>query len=198
MVHCLEHAMIMDAQSFKREVDECRNRAQQLMDGLRSDQFVRRPDPAKWSIAECIAHLTLTAKLVQKIAWKGIERAQERNIRGEGPFSLGARGRLLIWIAEPPPKFRMPAPRSIAPPLAIDQPDRVLPDFMRAQDEWERLLQEAEGLDLARVTLGSFFSPFRCQMSGGLMWMMAHQRRHLWQAENVKRHIRSAASTAFA
>jgi DinB family protein len=185
----------MDAQSFKKEVNDCRTRAARLVDGLSSEQFVLRPEPARWSIAECLVHLNLTAKLVQKITRKGIEEARERNIGGDGPFQLGARGRLLIWIAEPPPKFRIPAPRGIAPPMAIDQPERVLPDFMHAQDEWERLLQQAEGLDLARITLGSFFSPFRCQMSGGLMWMMAHQRRHLWQAENVKRRIFSAAST---
>jgi DinB superfamily len=185
----------MDAQSFKKEVNDCRTRAAQLVDGLSGEQFVLRPDPAKWSVAECLAHLNKTAEVVVKITRKGIAQAKEKNIRGEGPFRLGARGRLLIWIAEPPPKFRIPAPTSIVPPLTIDQPDRVLPEFMRAQDEWGRLFQEADGLDLARITLGSFFSPFRCQMSGGLMWMMAHQRRHLWQAENVKRQILTAAST---
>jgi hypothetical protein len=186
--------MLMHPQTFKQEVNDCRRRAQQLADGLSSDQFVLRADAAKWSIAECIAHLNRTAKVVQKITLQGVARAKEKNIRGEAPFPLGARGRLLIWVAEPPPKFRIPAPRGIAPPRTIDQPERLLPDFMRAQDEWERLLQEADGLDLARVTLGTFFSPFRCQMSGALMWMMAHQRRHLWQAENVKRQILSAAS----
>ncbi|HEX7286231.1 MAG TPA: DinB family protein [Candidatus Angelobacter sp.] len=184
----------MDAQTFKQEVNDCRRLAQQLVDGLSSDQFVLRANPAKWSIAECIAHLNRTAKVVQKITLQGIARAKEKNIRGDGPFRLGARGRMLIWVAEPPPKFRMPAPRSVVPPLVIEQPEKLIPDFMHAQDEWERLLQEAEGLDLARVTLGPLFSPFRCQMSGGLMWMMAHQRRHLWQAENVKRQILSAAA----
>jgi DinB family protein len=189
--------MIMDAQSFKREVNDCRIRAAQLVDGLSKEQFVLRPDPAKWSVAECLAHLNKTAEVVVKITRKGIAQAKEKNIRGEGPFRLGVRGRLLIWIAEPPVKFRIPAPPSIAP-LAIEQPDRVLPDFMLAQDEWERLFQEAEGLNLARITLGSILSPFRCQMSGGLLWMMAHQRRHLWQAENVKRQIFSAAFTVSA
>jgi hypothetical protein len=63
---------------------------------------------------------------------------------------------------------------------------------MRAQDEWEKLMKDAEGLDIARITIGSLLSPFRCQMSGGMMWMMAHQRRHLWQAENVKKQLTGA------
>jgi hypothetical protein len=34
------------------------------------------------------------------------------------------------------------------------------------------------------------------RLAAVLPWMMAHQRRHLLQAENVKRQIGSAASIA--
>lgn len=54
-------------------------------------------------------------------------------------------------------------------------------------------MKDNEGLDLSKIKLGTFFSPFRCQLSGGIMWMMAHQRRHLCQAEKVKAEIVTAA-----
>lgn len=181
--------MFMDAAQISQAVNDCRRRAEQLVNGLSMDQLTRRPDPAKWSIAECIAHLNVTAKVVQKIVKKSVDEANARS-KGDksyqGPFSLGVRGRMLVWVAEPPPKFRMPAPKMVAPPLAIDNPAELLPAFMRAQDGWESLMNEAEGLDLCSITIGNLLSPFRCQMSGGMVWMMAHQRRHLWQAENVK------------
>lgn len=186
--------MYMDAQRLFQEVDESRRRAEQLVNGLPAEQLARRPDPAKWSIAECITHLTLTGGLVQHFMKKGIARAREQEVVGQGPFRLGPRGSLLIWIAEPPPKFRMPAPRRVVPPLEIPDPNQLLPDYYRVQDGWEQLVKGAEGLDLARIKIGSFFSPFRCRLSGGLMWMMAHQRRHLWQAENVKQQILAASS----
>jgi hypothetical protein len=187
--------MQMDATQLSQEVNDCRRRAEQLVNGMLPDQLTRRADPAKWSVAECIAHLNLTAKVVQKIVRKGVAQSRAQSNRSkasQGPFPLGARGRLLIWIAEPPPKFRIPAPKSIAPPLAIDNPSGLLPEFMRAQDEWERLMKDADGLDISRITLGNFLSPFRCRMSGGMLWMMAHQRRHLWQAENVKKQLTGA------
>ncbi len=187
--------MRMDAAALLREVDDCRQRLSDLVNGLSPDEFVRRPDPAKWSIAECIAHMSATAAVVQQIMRKAVVRDRNRNLRGQGPFAYGWRGHLLIWIAEPPPKFRIPAPRSIVPPLSIDS-ETVVADFMKAQEEWENLVKEADGLDLARITCGSLSSPFRCQMSGGLMWMMAHQRRHLWQAENVKRQLMVKPATA--
>ncbi|HYX52089.1 MAG TPA: DinB family protein [Candidatus Limnocylindrales bacterium] len=188
--------MMMDAAALSREINDCRQRADDLLKDLTPGQFVQRPDPAKWSIAECIAHMSATAAVVRKIMRKGIARAREHNLRGQGPFAYGWRGHLLIWIAEPPPKFRIPAPKSVAPALAIDHPHQIVPDFMKAQDDWENLLKEADGLDLSRITCGKLSSLFRCQMSGGLMWMMAHQRRHLWQAENVKRQLMAKAATA--
>ena len=62
---------------------------------------------------------------------------------------------------------------------------------MKAQDEWERLMREQEGLNLAGIKVGQ--GAFRMRLAAALPWMMAHQRRHFLQAENVKRQIISAA-----
>jgi hypothetical protein len=192
--------MSMDAAQLSQAVNESRRRAEELVRGLTLEQVTQRPDPAKWSIAECIAHLNKTGKLVQKIARKGLESAlansNGRASTAAGTFSLGWRGRMLVWVAEPPPKFPIPAPKSVVPPVTIDEPAQLLPEFMRIQDEWEKLMKDAAGLDISRITLGALFSPFRCQMSGGLMWMMAHQRRHLCQAENVKKALMARSIAA--
>lgn len=186
--------MKFDVQSISRDIADSRRRAQALVDSVSADQLARRPDPAKWSIVECLAHLNMTATTVQKLMARGIDQAKQEKRFGKGPFSIGPKGRLLVWIAEPPPKFRIRAPKDVRPPATIDDPLQVLPDFMKAQDEWERLMREQEGLDLARVIVGQ--GPFRMRLAAALPWMMAHQRRHLLQAENVKRQIFSAAPIA--
>jgi len=184
--------MNFDVQSVSRDIAAHRRRAQALVDAVSADQLMRRPDPGKWSIAECLAHLNLTAETVQKIMVRGIAQAKQEKKFGEGPFSTGAKGRLMVWIAEPPPKFRIRAPKNVRPPAVIDDPHQVLPAFMKAQDEWERLMREQEGLDLGKIKVGQGI--FRMRLAAALPWMMAHQRRHLLQAENVKRQIVSAAS----
>jgi len=180
--------------SMSRQIDESRRRAHELVSGLTAEQIARRPDPGKWSIAECLAHLNITAATVQKIMQRGIEQAKQQKRFGEGPFSIGPKGRLLVWIAEPPPKFRIRAPKNVRPPAASDDPLQVLPAFIKAQDEWERLMREQQWLDLERIKVGQ--GAFRMRLAAVLPWMMAHQRRHLLQAENVKRQIFSAASIA--
>lgn len=181
----------MSKPDYSDDLNEARQRAEALVSGLTAEQLARRPDPGKWSIAECLAHLNLTAETVQKFMARGIEQAKQEKRFGDGPFSIGPKGRLLVWIAEPPPKFRIRAPKNVRPPAAINNPLQVLPDFMKAQDEWERLMREQEGLDLAKIQVGQ--GVFRMRLAAALPWMMAHQRRHLLQAENVKRQILSAA-----
>jgi len=184
------------SEKLVEQLNECRSRAKALASTLSTLELIQRPDPAKWSIAECLAHLNITAKVVQPLIAKAIGRAKKNKLFGTGPFKLGAKGWLLLWIAEPPPKFRMPAPQSVVPSVPVSNPAQVLTDFLKLQDERERLWKEAEGLDMARVNIGPFWSLFRCHLSASFPWMMAHQRRHLLQAENVKQQVCSTAARA--
>ena len=188
--------MLLTPEQCLLDINDSRRRAEALISGLISGQLTRRPDPGKWSIAECLAHLNITAATVQKLMVRGIEQAKQEKRFGKGPFSIGPKGRLMVWIAEPPPKFRIRAPKNVRPPTTIDDPLQLLPDFLHAQDEWERLMREQEGLDLAKIKVGQ--GAFRMRLAAALPWMMAHQRRHLLQAENVKQQIVSAAPKAVA
>ena len=184
--------MIFDSNRCAQEMNEARRRAEALVGGLTPEQLTTQPEAGKWSVAECILHLNVTARVMQSLMEDAIAQARRDNQVGAGPFSVGAKGRLLIWIAEPPPKFEFPRPPHLRP-ARIDNPVKLLPDFLKAQDEWERLIQESAGLDLSKIKIGKLFSPFRARFAAALPWMMAHQRRHLLQAENVKRQIFSAA-----
>lgn len=178
---------------LSNELNQIRRRAEALVDGLTTDQLTRRPDPGKWSIAECLAHLNLTASVVQPLIAKCIAKGRREKRLGQGPFKLGVRGRFLIWIAEPPPKFRIRAPKAVVPEVPIVNPAQLLPDFLRVQDEWQRLWNEAEGLNMAAINIGPLLSPFRCHLSASFHWMMAHQRRHLLQAEREKSRLAAGA-----
>jgi DinB superfamily len=177
------------------ELEDIRRRARELAGGLTAEQLARRPDPTAWSIAECLAHLNVTASVIQPKIASAIERGKKDKITRPGPFSPGAVGRLLIWIAEPPPKFRIRAPKNIAPQVGQDDPAQVVGEFMKVQDEWEKLIRDCDGLDQRKLKIASPFRGMpRLRLAAPIPWMMAHQRRHLLQAEKVKQQIVSAAS----
>jgi DinB superfamily len=181
--------MILDLDRCAQDIQEARHRVEALVLGLTHEQLTMQPEAGRWSVAECILHLNATAAVVQPLMEKAIADGKRDNKVGTGPFGIGLKGRLLVWIAEPPPKFRMPAPPHLRPPARIDEPLKLLPDFLKAQDGWERLIRQSAGLDLAKIKVGKRFSPFRARFAAALPWMMAHQRRHLLQAENVKKQL---------
>jgi hypothetical protein len=148
--------MTTPSHSLTEQIGESRRRAEAVVSGLTAEELIRRPQPEKWSIAECLAHLNATATTVQRLMEQAMARGRREKKFGSGPFSPGIKGCLLIWIAEPPPKFRIPAPKSVRPPTAIANPLQLLPEFLRTQDEWERLMREQEGLDLSRIKVGTW------------------------------------------
>ncbi|HEY6348374.1 MAG TPA: DinB family protein [Candidatus Angelobacter sp.] len=178
------------------QLQDIRQRARNLVAGLSPQQLLQRPDPARWSIAECLSHLNVTAAAYQPFIDEAIRKAREGKVLGKGPFNPGPLGRLLIWNAEPPPKFRMRAPKKILPQSSITDPVQVVADFMRVQDEWEREARECDGLDLTKVKCGSPFPLPRLRLAVPVPWMLAHERRHLLQAEKVKEKLQAKAATA--
>jgi hypothetical protein len=179
------------------QLQQIRWRTEQLVDGLSPEQLTRRPDPARWSIADCLAHLNTIAAIYQPCVDAAIRQGREGKVFGRGPFNPGWLGGLLKWLAEPPPKIRFRAPRNILPPSTIADPGQVIAEFTRAQDEWERQIRECDGLDLEKVKCETPFPPMPClRLAAPIPWMLAHERRHLMQAEKVKAEIQAKAAPA--
>ncbi|MCU1275727.1 MAG: hypothetical protein JWO48_3158, partial [Bryobacterales bacterium] len=117
-----------------------------------------------------------------------IERARAEGLLGSGPFRYGFIERWLVSATEPPPRIRLRTPVSARPP--DDQPLQVvMTDFRAVQQELRKRLRAANGVHLAcaKVT-----SPFVKSLKMGLgpcfSFLAAHERRHLWQAWQVRQH----------
>jgi hypothetical protein len=177
------------------QLQDIRRRAQELAAGLSPEQLARRPDPTRWSIAECLAHLNTTGAMFHPLIDAAIRQGREGKVLGKGPFYPGPIGKLLMWVAEPPPKFKMRAPKKILPPSSIADPQKVVAEFMQVQDEWERQVRESDGLNLEKIKCRTPFGPLRLRLSAPIPWMLAHERRHLLQAEKVKAEIQAKAAT---
>jgi hypothetical protein len=136
--------MIFDSNRCAQEINDARRRAEAVVLGLTPEQFTTQPEAGKFQWLN-VFNLNVTARIMQSLMEDAIAQARRDNQVGTGPFSVGAKGRLLIWIAEPPPKFRIPAPPHLRPPARIDNPLELLPDFLKAQDEWERMIRESGG-----------------------------------------------------
>lgn len=160
-------------------------KAKSLTAGLSEAQMNWRPQPGKWSIAQNLAHLNFSYQYFDTIA-SSIAAARARGIIGNGPFRYGWLSSWFVKSQEPPPKRKYKSAKAYAPPPEVDAAKAVA-DYLRMSARLSELIQEADGLDLARAKtpLGPL-KWVKLPLGARLAHITTHDRRHLWQAEQVR------------
>lgn len=178
-------ALAPDFDAFRQQFERISAEADALVAPLTDEQFNWRPASDTWSVAQCIDHLNVTARVYLPMLDEGIADAIRRGQYGEGPFKYNWFGRLFVRAQEPPYRFRVKAPKAFQPPS--DRPrNEVMAAFRAYQVQYIDRLRQANGLDLARATVRSPVSSWiRIPLGSGIALMAAHERRHLWQARNL-------------
>jgi hypothetical protein len=172
---------------FRWAKGEIRN----LTGPLDHELFNRRPAQDSWSAAECVEHLSATARAMIPALEQSARTARERGWLAHGPFEYG---RFEKWFArqsggdELPPKRRFKAPKLYRPPHRVYEKEPAVREFLELQDSYIETLQLASGVDLARIKVPSpAMSLLKLSLGQWLRSMEGHQRRHLWQAREAVR-----------
>lgn len=170
-----------------RDLESIKHDGRALISGLSRAQFNWRPAPDRWSIADCLVHLNDTVTTTLPAFDRAIARGREQGRTGPGPFRYGWLAKWAVRSMEPPPKFRMTSPRVFRTKHAEHDLASVLPEFLLVRDRLGERLRQADGLDLARVKISSPASRlFRLPLGAYFAFVLAHERRHLWQARQVR------------
>lgn len=176
-------------QNIREQVDANSARLLEICAGLSEAQLAWRPAETKWSIAENLLHLERTAQIFFPIIDRAIEDARRQGWLNEGPFKLGLMGNIFVKYTEPPPKLRLKAPKLVR--VSFDGPAAAaLPRFLASQEQFNQRLENANGIDIARARIISPFASFiRMSLFALFSVFPAHERRHVWQASNVRRDL---------
>jgi len=177
--------MVPELASLQVQLATVKAEASALVSGLRESQFNWRPNPQKWSMAECLLHLNIVGDCYVRKIETALEEAKMRGIVARGGASPGFLHKWVLAATEPPAKRRYKAPRGTTP--SYGQPiTAVLPTFLHLQDQLTLQIEQSNGLDLRRVKVQRPGWPFRFNLLLTLEWIAAHERRHLWQARQVR------------
>jgi len=170
-----------------------RSQVEEMAESLGEALFAQRPSSEKWSIGECIEHLALINTIyldaidaaAAHAEAQGLVRAADRRAGRHGWL-----GDLFVRSLEPPPRVKGGA---FKPTVPTRRPKaEVIERFLAQQDRLIRTIGEVRALDFARVRLRSpFFKPLKLSLGQALGAMIAHNRRHIWQAEGVLALLRT-------
>jgi hypothetical protein len=187
-----------DLQRLLDDIDEADRRADAIAASCSDQQFYWQPRQGQaWSIAQCLDHLGTMNIVYGNAIAEGIERALARGIQRRGPAAPGLFGGLFVKSLEPPVTRRLRAPRAGRP---AEQKPRaaILDGYHLAHQRIRILITRAAEIDANRAF---FLNPFirfvRVRVATGFNVVTAHDRRHLWQAEQVQRDADFPRSAPF-
>lgn len=164
-----------------------------LTHGLSDVQFNWKPEPGRWSMAECITHLNIANGGDLVPLEEAIKAGRAKNKTGEGPFTYGFLSKKFVASMEPTSTRKVKAPKRYVPPSHADK-DETIQEYRRIAGELRRLAKSADGLHLGRIktsmpALPAALRPFfKMPLGARLHLITAHDRRHLSQAEQVRDH----------
>jgi hypothetical protein len=172
-------------ETVEAELNEAALRARTLVDSTAARFFTVRPAPTSWSAAECLAHLSISTELFLPVLRKAIDDARAKNLTSQKQPSKDLLGRILRWFLEPPIRQRV---KTSAPfvPKSTRAKSEALAEFTNLQQRLLGLLHETRGLHLGKMRIVSPFDKrVKYNVFSAFHIIVAHQRRHLWQAEQA-------------
>lgn len=188
-----QQPLIPELEAYRAGFRWAKGEIRSLTASLDPAAYNTRPSPKAWSAAECVEHLSVTARAMIPALEAGVARAREKGWLGSGPFEYG---RLESWFArqsggdELPPKRRLKTPKMYHPPQRTYDMKSAVREFLALQDRFIETTQLASGVDLARIKIPSPAMPLlKLSLGQWLNSMEGHQRRHLWQAREALRRI---------
>lgn len=175
-----------ELQDCLRQIEAVKRDAPALVTGLSDAQFNWHPEPGRWSIAQCLDHLNVATGKTLPAFDRAISDARSRGRVASGPFRYSWFANWMVRSMEPPVKRRMGTVKLFTP-----APERrvaeVIPEFLRVRDQFAERVRQADGLDLKRARVTSPVTRLlRMPLGAYFAFILAHDRRHLWQARLVR------------
>ena len=169
-------------------------RAAEAMEGLSASQLNYRLAEGSWSIAECIDHLNASNEHYAAAIEAAIAKGPPAR-RGAEP-KLGVLERWFLKQMEPPVKMKQKAPRKFQPSTALNEAE-LLQRWRATHERLALLAERAESVDLGRTKVVSpVTSLLKFSLLCILQMLPAHDRRHLSQADQVRKALRTTLPSA--
>ena len=176
------------------QLEHIRYQAAGLTRNLSDAQFNWRPSPSQWSMGKCFEHLNLADTDAVQLVSSAMQEARSRRMLHQGPYRYGRFSHFLAGVMEPPPRRRSKAPARFVPPQEDVSAADVMTRFMSINAELQKLARELEGIDLARVKVRSPLPLLKMSLGARSQMTCAHDRRHLYQARQVREDRRFPAA----
>ena len=168
--------------SLLAQIESATRIAEKLIDGRPIEDLTWKPQATAWSIAECLDHLALTTNVFLTPISQAIAKAPA--LTSDRSLRTGTLARLFIRNLEPPYRIRFKVLPQLTPCHREFQ--SVWAGFLTSQSDLQAAIRSATGLAIDRVKIKSpVYARIAYNIYGALRMLAAHERRHLWQIQQI-------------
>jgi hypothetical protein len=173
--------------SVLASLDAAEEEAQELVKGLSIEQGNWQPSPGAWSICQCLQHLATVNTIYADTLQNTVAACPGRYKKPTQIIAPGLLSRWFVQSMDAPARRKFKAPAQIIPSPKGD-PDELLETFLKSHEPLREVVRSSRSLDVNRLRFKNpFVGVIRFTVGTGLMVINAHDRRHLWQAAQVKK-----------
>lgn len=172
-----------DLSDYIAALDDADRRAEDLVSSLTDTQVNWQPhNGGAWSASQCLEHMGATNQIYLAALREAAKRAKagHRQLAAAGWLS-----RFFLKKTEPPVTLKIKAPGKIRPSQGLTKA-QALHQFHESNQALRDFSRNAADLDLCGTRFKNPFIPgLNFTIATGLLVIAAHNRRHLWQMEQV-------------
>lgn len=177
-----------ELRTYSDEIAALDHSVDSILNNLTDAQVNWRPDPNKWSISECLDHLVIGNRERFEKFQSVIEESRNAGRLASGPFKRNFLHRMLIKSLEPPVKQKIKAKPLYAPAQTMSV-SKARENYHQMHQEFRDVMLKSDGLDFSKMKIQSAFSKLiKMPLGTWFAFLLAHERRHVWQAQQVRNH----------
>ncbi|MDX2269848.1 MAG: DinB family protein [Bryobacter sp.] len=180
---------------YPRWLDELwanEQRLRRLAENMGDAGFAARGPHNSWAAAQCLEHLVLTIRHFLPLWDQAIAQAQP----GPGTAYYAWWEKQFLAFMEPPYRIKAKTNQPFQP-RAVWTREESLELYLAAHELVKERAERLKDLAIANLTIASPFAPWmKYNLAFSFDLLLAHERRHLWQAEQNLPQLSPAANLA--
>ncbi len=178
-------------QDLIADVKRIQHQTETQIEPLSLEELLKRPEPKRWSVLECLEHMNLSSGHYIKRLEKLIpELEKTARVNGDNEFKPGFFGEKfssgILPKADGSLNMTMKTFYFFEPKQASTKKHKSLEEFKRLNQTTMKLLERAKNIDLNKGKVTSTLGPvFRFKTGDAFRFSIGHNVRHMVQIENV-------------
>jgi len=148
-----------------------------------------KPSADQWSISECFKHLNLTLKIYLPQMNAVVKNSEKYPVKSD-VFQHGLLGKLAVKAMKPKANnqipYKMKTFNSLKPKNADINSQKEIRQFLKYQNEILTIIDGLQKVNLRKPKITTAAGPIiKMSIGDALHFMVAHNQRHIVQAQNV-------------